>query len=185
MENVPRKRGGPWISVDVEADGPVPGFYSMTEIGAVLVRDMTKTFYGQLRPVSDIWIPEALAISGKSRDEVMAFPPAIETMERFDAWLKEHTNEAGYGVFASDNNGFDWMFYRWYAQLAAKTGWRCPFGHTSRNIADLIKGLAKNRHMKVSRFRKTAHTHHPVDDAMGNAEALIAVRDKYGYDIEF
>ena len=27
-----------WIMVDIEADGPIPGDFSMIEIGAVLVR---------------------------------------------------------------------------------------------------------------------------------------------------
>ena len=29
-------------------------------------------------------------------------------------------------------------------------------------------------------MRKTVHTHHPVDDARGNAEALLAIARLYG-----
>jgi hypothetical protein len=28
-------------------------------------------------------------------------------------------------------------------------------------------------------LRKTKHIHHPVDDAVGNAEALLAMENKY------
>jgi hypothetical protein len=48
--------------VDVEADGPIPGDYSMVSIaplapkaiGAIIVEPgLTRTFYGELRPISD------------------------------------------------------------------------------------------------------------------------------------
>lgn len=32
-------------------------------------------------------------------------------------------------------------------------------------------------------LRKTRHTHHPVDDARGNAEALLAMLDELGLSI--
>ena len=31
--------------------------------------------------------------------------------------------------------------------------------------------------MNIKNLRKTRPTHHPVDDAKGNAEALLAMRD--------
>ena len=34
-------------------------------------------------------------------------------------------------------------------------------------------------------LRKTAHTHHPVDDARGNAEALLRIKDEFGLKIRF
>ena len=56
--------------VDIELDGPNPGDYSMICFGAVLVEPaLSKTFYGQLRPISDRWIPEALAVSGFTREQ--------------------------------------------------------------------------------------------------------------------
>ena len=43
-----------YISIDVEADGPVPHLYSMISFGAVIVDDkLDKTFYGKLKPISD------------------------------------------------------------------------------------------------------------------------------------
>ncbi len=39
-----------YVMVDVEADGPIPGDYSMVCFGAVLVKDSPdQTFYGRLR----------------------------------------------------------------------------------------------------------------------------------------
>ena len=51
--------------VDIEADGPIPGDFSMILIGAIVVdKQLDKTFYGQLQPISDRYVPAALAISG-------------------------------------------------------------------------------------------------------------------------
>jgi hypothetical protein len=49
-----------------------------------------------------------------------------------------------------------------------------PFGHSSTNLGSLYKGLEKDFSKSFRHLRKTAHTHHPVDDAKGNAEALLA-----------
>ena len=42
----------PYVMVDVESDGPIPGDYSMICVGAVLVQEgLRETFYGRLRPI--------------------------------------------------------------------------------------------------------------------------------------
>lgn len=44
-----------WIMVDIEADGPIPGDYSMVSFGAVVVEPgLERTFYGELRPISEV-----------------------------------------------------------------------------------------------------------------------------------
>jgi hypothetical protein len=43
----------------------------------------------------------------------------------------------------------------------------------------LNKGLMRDTFVNFKHLRKTAHTHHPVDDAKGNAEALLALKDEY------
>ena len=43
-----------YVMVDVETDGPIPADFSMVCFGAVIVDDaLDKTFYGQLRPISE------------------------------------------------------------------------------------------------------------------------------------
>jgi hypothetical protein len=119
--------------VDVEADGPIPGDYSMVCFGAVIVREgLDQTFYGRLKPISEKWIPEALAVSGFTREETLAFEEPAEVMAAFAAWIKEKTRGRPY--FVSDNNGFDWQFINWY--LWHFTGAN-PFGHSSTNLGSL------------------------------------------------
>ena len=62
--------------VDVESDGPIPGKYSMVSLGAVLVEPgLGRTFFGRTRPISDAFLPEALAISGTTRQEHLRTTP--------------------------------------------------------------------------------------------------------------
>jgi hypothetical protein len=162
-----------YVMVDVEADGPIPGDYSMVSFGAVIVEPgLARTFYGQLRPISEKWIPRALEVSGHSREETLAFEEPAEVMTRFAAWLAREAG--GSPRFVSDNNGFDWMFVCWYFHHFTAG---CPFGFSSTNLGSLYKGLTKDVFKTFKHLRKTAHTHHPVDDAKGNAEAMLAMKE--------
>ena len=161
--------------VDIESDGPIPGDYSMICFGAVVVEpSLEKTFYGQLRPISERWIPEALEVSGFSRAQTLEFPESELVMRDFAAWLDQHSE--GRMTFVSDNNGFDWQFINWYFHHF--TGGN-PFGFSSMNLGSLYKGVVRDTFQTFKHLRKTKHTHHPVDDAKGNAEALLAIKEQY------
>jgi DNA polymerase III epsilon subunit-like protein len=168
-----------WVMVDVETDGPIPGDFSMISLGAVVVEPgLQRTFYGRLRPISERFNPEALAVSGHTRVETRTFDDPAEVMARFEAWLGD--NAAKPLVFISDNNGFDWSFVNWYFHHFLG---RNPFGHSSANLGSLYKGLVKDTFQSFKHLRKTGHTHHPVDDAKGNAEALLHLRETMGLKI--
>lgn len=158
--------------VDVESDGAIPGDYSMICFGAVVVEPLlSKTFYGQLKPISQQWIPEALSVSGFTREETLCFEDPKIVMTNFASWVEE--NSKGRPFFVSDNNGFDWQFVNWYFHHFIGHN---PFGHSSTNLGSLYKGLMKDTFTSFKHLRDTKHTHHPVDDAMGNAEALLKMK---------
>jgi hypothetical protein len=168
-----------YVMIDIEADGPIPGDYSMVCFGAVIVEPaLNRTFYGRLRPISDKWIPEALAVSGFSREATLQFDDPADVMRHFAAWIRE--NAAGRALFISDNNGFDWQFINWYFHHFLGTN---PFGFSSTNLGSLYKGLVKDTSASFKHLRRTRHTHHPVDDARGNAEALLHMKEKLGLKI--
>jgi len=161
-----------YVVVDCESDGPIPGKYSLVSFGAVIVeKSLTKTFYAETKPISDIWIPEALAISGFTREQHLAFPEPKEAMIRFKKWLQE--NSKGHPVFISDNNGYDWIFICWYFHTYLGEN---PFGYSSQNIGSIYKGMVKDTSKNFKHLRKTKHSHHPVDDCIGNAEALLEMQ---------
>jgi hypothetical protein len=161
----------PFVMVDIEADGPIPGDYSMVSLGAIIVEPaLTRTFYGELRPISERWVPEALAVSGHSREATLAFEDPKLVMERFADWLVRECPQRK--VFIADNNGFDWQFVNWYFHHFLGHN---PFGFSSHNLGSLYKGLVKDTTARFKHLRRTKHTHHPVDDARGNAEAMLAM----------
>ncbi len=166
--------------VDIESDGPIPGDYSMICFGAVLVDEqLSNTFYGRLKPVSNKFIPEALAVSGFSREEVMLFDDPAAVMLQFKNWIETVCKDRP--VFISDNNGFDWMFICWYFHHFTGSN---PFGHSSQNLGSLYKGMEKDMFKNFKHLRETKHTHHPVDDAKGNAEALLKMKKQFGLKIK-
>ena len=169
-----------YIVVDCESDGPIPGKYSLVSFGAVIVeKSLTKTFYAETKPISDIWVPEALAISGFSREQHLKFKEPREEMERFKKWILE--NSKGRPIFISDNLAYDWQFINWYFHMYLDGN---PFGFSGRRIGDLYCGFVNDTWAKWKHLRKTRHSHNPVDDAKGNAEALLEMQHQ-GLKVKF
>jgi hypothetical protein len=169
---------------DIEADGPIPYKYSMVSFGLIKIKedgDMGTSFYGQVRPVSEEWIPEALAVSGHSREETLEFETPEVVMKRCAEWIAK-TSDGGRPMFFSDNNGFDWQFMNYYFHMY--TGGN-PFGHSSQNLGSIYKGMMKDPRKNFKKLRKTKHTHNPVDDCKGNIEALLHMKNEMGYRIKF
>ncbi|GAB3658952.1 hypothetical protein GCM10027589_19790 [Actinocorallia lasiicapitis] len=180
-----------YFSCDVEADGPVPGPYSMLSFafsvagsydGTVFTprHPFEKTFYAELRPISDAYVPEALAVSGLDRDHLAANgrDPA-EALTDAAAWVRAVAEDAkAFPVFAAYPLGFDWMWMYWYFERYAEGG--SPFGHSRcldmktlyaargrTQIRDAIKAK-----MPRGLLSKRRHTHHALDDAVEQAELL-------------
>ncbi len=166
-----------WVMVDIESDGPIPGEndYSMLSIGAVIVRpSLEDRFYGVMRPISDNWESGAMEVCGFNRAEVLEFPEPKIVMNNFYNWLINKS--IGKPMFISDNNGFDWQFVNWYFWHFLGTN---PFGWSSTNLGSLYKGLIKNTYRNFKHLRETKHTHNALDDAVGNAEALLKIKKEF------
>lgn len=178
-----------YFSVDVEADGPIPGPYSMLSFGMSACgtfdgfefrpADPTETtFYAELKPISDAYVPEALAVSGLDRGHL-----AVEGREPGEAmsaaadWVKAVAASADASpVLVAYPLGFDWMFLYWYWTRFAENG--SPFGH-SRHL-DLKSMYATKAGAPITRSTKRQmpagllsdrpHTHNALDDAIEQAE---------------
>jgi len=168
-----------YIMVDIESDGPIPGDYSMISIGAVIVeKELNRTFYGKLKPISSNYIEDALKVSGFTREETLTFDEPKTVILNFKEWIEN--NSKGKPFFISDNNGFDWQFVNWYFHHFLGDN---PFGYSSTNLGSLYKGMVNDMFKNFKHLRKTKHTHNPVDDAMGNAEALLYMKNEMGLKI--
>jgi len=184
-----------YISVDIEADGPIPCAYSMSSIGAVVVDDaLNKTFYAELKPLPQA-IPNLFAwerhglMNGDARtvkwllenteldrDELIKNGEHPEAaMHRFATWLDGVCGPEEYPVFVAFNATYDWMFVYWY--LVWFTGKR-PFGISGWDIKAYYLGLKRLKEWQKSTKRfirkdfksQTPHTHNALDDAIGQAE---------------
>lgn len=168
--------------VDVESDGPCPGLYSMVSFGAVrLDRALKTTFRGRTAPLDGAgYDPEALAVSGTTREQHLGYESPGAVMCQFQDWLAAHSD--GWPVLISDNPAFDWQFVNYYFwRFCGKN----PMGFSARRIGDLYAGLVRDagKSSEWKQWRRTAHTHDPIDDAMGNAEALLVMVDTMGLKI--
>lgn len=164
-----------YIIVDVESDGPIPAEFSMVCFGAVLFDDaLDRSFYGKTKPISDRFVPEALAVSGFTREQHLGFDDPKTVLTEFATWLDQHAR--GRPVFVSDNVAFDWQFINYYFHHFLGKN---PFGFSGRRIGDLYAGLVKDASKATDwkKYRVTKHTHNPVDDARGNGEVLKKFRE--------
>lgn len=167
-----------FVMVDIEADGPCPGLYSMLAIGAVVVDygsefKFKDTFYGELAPITDSYVQETLDVCGFTHKQTLSFPDPLKTIQEFDSWLSSLNIQP---MFVSDNNGFDCQFINYYFWRFLN---RNPFGHSSTNLGSLYKGAERNMFKNFKHLRKTKHTHNALADALGNAEAMMEMKRIY------
>lgn len=184
---VTERRVDVYFSADVETDGPIPGPYSLLSFALVYAgrfdgirferpASLDRTFYRELRPISDLFEPEALKVNGLDRDRLIREGEAPESvMTVAGEWIRSLAID-GQPVLVAYPLAFDWAWLYWYFVRFSKHG--SPFEHsrcfdiktafavkTRRPIAEsgrsqLLPDLASKR----------VHTHHALDDAKEQAE---------------
>lgn len=176
-----------YVSIDVEADGPVPGPYSMLSFGlAVCGRfdgrsfaphdPARQTFYRELQPISEQFDPDALAISGLDREALLAGgdDPA-EAMTAAAAWVREVAG-ADRPVLVGYPLVFDWLFLYWYFVRFSATG--SPVGFSSGLDMKTIFATKSRRvlsqagkdDLPAALRSQRPHTHNALDDAIEQGE---------------
>ena len=164
-----------YYMIDVESDGECPGIFSMIEFGIVKVTEAKDEFVHEyLRPITNIWEPEALGAIGVTREETLGYGDPEEAIQSLAEFVKETSK--GRPMFISDNNGFDWQFINYYCHKYLGVN---PFGFSSTNLGSLYKGLVQDPFKNFKHLRDTPHTHRAIDDAMGNLEAFLKLIKTY------
>ncbi len=181
-----------YFSADVETDGPIPGPYSMLSFALVYAgrfegtryerpKEFAPTFYRELRPISEEFLPEAIAVTGLDRERLRREGTAPEAaMTEAAQWIVEVAGD-GKPVLAAYPLGFDGAWLYWYFTKFSKSG--CPFGYSlylDIKTAFAVKAkrpIALAGRSKVPQFLQSthAHTHHAVDDAIEQAEILANI----------
>lgn len=164
------------VIVDCEASGPCPGFGSMICFGAFVAEaELSRGWRSAvIEPYSDVHNDAAYASIGMTHQQHVAesTQDLAAAMIEFDRWLT--ALGADRVVFWSDNPAFDWQ---WINHGFSVAGIANPFGFSARRIGDLYAGLTANfgNTQGWKKLRQTAHDHDPLNDAKGNAEALVAI----------
>jgi hypothetical protein len=176
-----------YFSADVETDGPIPGPFSMLSFALVYAGRFdgksfhrappdAPHFYRELRPISDGFQPEALAVNGLDRERLKKEGQSPEdTMTGAANWVRSIAgNERP--VLVAYPLSFDWCWLYWYFVRFSRSG--SPFSHSQ--CFDLKTAFAIKARRPISqsgrselfpllRSRKS-HSHHALDDAIEQAE---------------
>ncbi|KPK40810.1 MAG: exonuclease [Gammaproteobacteria bacterium SG8_47] len=171
-----------YVSVDIEADGPIPGPYSMLSLAAVAY-SATAAVLGEfavnletlpgagVHPKTKLWweqFPEAWQAC-----RVDPQPPQL-AMTGFASWLEALP---GTPIFVAWPATWDFMWVYWY--LVQYTGTR-PFSEHGIDIRSYAMGMrgrdfrrAGKNYLPKRWFSDQAHTHVALDDAKEQGQLFI------------
>ena len=194
-----------YISMDVEADGPVPGehAFSMLSLGACVAGLFTdkgfvrldpevNVFYREMQPISERFVPEALVVAEQGlamkRDRLRTHgtPPDV-VMAEFADWV---------GKMAAMHSArpvavgwpVAWDFGTWVFWYLTRFTDAAPFSHgMTRDIRDTyctkarlpIRTVGKQSLPPFLRSQRR-HTHNALDDAIEQADTFANIMEWEG-----
>lgn len=177
-----------YVSIDVEANGPIPGRNSMWSFGAAAFTDdgqLLKTYYATLADLPEASPdPKTLAWwNQSSKSEALQLArlnqrDALIVMSEFAIWLDRLPNKpvaVGYPVT------YDFMFLYWY--LMAFAG-RSPFGFQGLDIKTLAMAAMGTGYKKTTKDKmpnrwfkaNQKHTHQALDDAIEQGYLFFEIK---------
>jgi hypothetical protein len=182
-----------YFSVDIEADGPIPGEYSMLSFGAAAFTPdgkMIGTFSRNLETLPgssqdpntmEWWSKQPEAWKACRKDVV----PAKEGMFDFVHWVHEMCKKPSHAsyhprpVFVAYPAGFDFTFMYWY--MMKFTG-KSPFSFSCLDIKSFAMAKLGTNFRKATKrnfpkrwFSKKKHNHVALDDAIEQGELFINI----------
>jgi DNA polymerase III alpha subunit (gram-positive type) len=163
-----------FVSVDIEASGPVPGLYSMVSFGACAVDDDSVSFERILKPINRNFIPEAMAVTGFDLDRLaLVGDNPQDAIKDFQNWVEANAKRKT-PVFVGLNAAFDWAFVNYYFHLYSLVN---PFGFAPVDIKALYMGRfnsrwkdATSKKMGAALAAKKTGNHSALVDARAQAE---------------
>jgi hypothetical protein len=178
-----------YISGDVEADGPIPGRFSMLSFGLCIAGrfdgsefqpcdPQTKTFYAELQPISERWDAQALSVARLDRDQLVRTGRSPrDAMTDAARWV-QRVGGGDRPVFVGFPAAFDWLFLYWYFVAFADGG--SPFDFSAvldmktmfQQKARVVTSAAGLNDLPASLRSSYPHTHNALDDAVQQADVF-------------
>ena len=167
-----------FISVDVETTGPIPGLYSMLEIGATRIEQPEWDFNVHVKVLPETRYEDealkAIRVTREKLEHPLIGTDPREAMKSFDYWIETQSEGHVRPVFAALNAPFDWMFVAWYFHTFLG---RNPFGYNALDLKAYFMGREGVAWAKTGKSDIDAqypnilpHTHGALDDARKVAE---------------
>ncbi len=135
-----------FISVDVEASGPLPGFFDLLSLGAVALERaggihqvLGGGLYLELKPCHGAFDPQAMAVN--RLDLARLGREGLEQEEaarRIEHWLRGIAPPNDPPVFVGYCANFDWAFVN---DLFHRAGRENPFSYKALDIRSLALGV--------------------------------------------
>jgi ribonuclease T len=163
-----------FISVDIEAAGPIPSQYALLSIGACTVEHPRQKFYVELIPDKDLADPLSMQIHsldlGRLKQEGL---PPPEALQQLSDWLHEVVPKGEAPLMVAFNAPFDWMFIHDY--FTRYLGYN-PFGHSAVDIKAVYLGATgkswqetSGAHLHQIYDGGSKLSHNALDDAIAQA----------------
>jgi hypothetical protein len=174
-----------YVSTDVEADGPIPGRFSMLSFASAAFDaggTLLGTFSANLQTLPEaITDPATMAWWERNPEAWQACRAdprdPSEAMPEYRTWLEELP---GRPVFVGYPAAYDFMFVYWY--LIRFTG-GSPFAHSALDLKTFAMALlgtdfraTTKRTMPRAWFGPSRHTHVALDDAIEQGELWLAMK---------
>ncbi|HVT25791.1 MAG TPA: 3'-5' exoribonuclease [Rhizomicrobium sp.] len=193
------RRVDAYFSADVETDGPIPGPYSLLSFALVYAgtfdgktfrrpKSYDEVFYKELKPISDLYEPEALRVNGLDRHKlcVEGSSPQKAMTEAY-SWVCKLAGTSK-PVLVAYPLSFDWTWLYWYFVRYSQHG--SPFEYS--RCFDIKTAIAVKTHVPISEagrsrlqpdlMSKRIHTHHALDDAIEQAEIFANIFEWNDFD---
>ena len=169
-----------YISTDIEADGPIPGEYSMLSFGSVALDSLGNSlgkFYKKIKPLQNAkQHPKTMEFWKKNQEAYKEATANQEDPEKampeYLRWLRDikvrYNKEL---VFVGYPATFDFMFIYWY--LIKFTG-ESPFSFSALDIKSYASAVIKKDFKQTNKKsmpkhwfpKEIKHNHTALDDAL-------------------
>lgn len=185
----------PFISIDIEASGPVPGLYDMISFGAVRVghRDghyfvTEDEIYLEIKPYYGGVDPEAMKVNRLDLEEIKANGVTLaEAAQQIRTWTKKGATRSDPPAFVGYCATFDWAFVN---DMFWRTGVKNPFGYKALDIRALAMGVLALPWLDLKQSTilprlgleplDPALAHNALVDARHQAKMLCSLLEKTG-----
>jgi hypothetical protein len=173
-----------FCSVDIEADGPIPGDFSMLSLGAAAFTtdgELFSTFSANLEtlpgaqqdPDTMKWWSENQVAYDTTRQNMLDPKTA---MTHFVNWVNQQPGKPTVVCYPA---GFDFTWLYWYI---IHFGLKSPFGFSALDVKSYASAVMKTPYRQSTKknmpkrwFSDEPHTHVAVEDAVEQGKLFIAM----------